>query len=320
MTTAVSRRVRISEIERVAANIRRFRFIPVDGAALPVFSGGSHIIVTMRNGDRTWRNPYSLMSSPDDSSSYQISVLKVDQSRGGSHFMHDAVRVGTELEISSPVNLFPVNKRARRHLLVAGGIGITPFMSMARDLVRQGADFELHYAVRSTALGAYTDLLQSEYGSRVRLYVSEAGEMVPLAGILGEQPLGTHMYVCGPQRMIDWALESGIECGWPKENLHSEHFNAPTPGKPFQVRLLRSGREISVSPQQSILEALEQHGVAAPYLCRGGACGQCETRVVSRDGKLVHNDHYLTDDEKSSGEKIMICVSRTEGGNITIDL
>jgi ferredoxin-NADP reductase len=320
MTTAASRRVRISEIERVAANIRRFRFTPIDGAPLPVFSGGSHIIVTMRNGDRVWRNPYSLMSSPDDPSSYQISVLKVDRSRGGSHFMHDSVRVGTELEISSPVNLFPVNMRARRHLFIAGGIGITPFMSMARDLVRNGADFELHYGVRSTTLGAYTDLLQSQYGSRVRIYLSESGETIPLARILDEQPLGTHMYVCGPKPMIDWALESAVDCGWPKENLHSEQFNAPVPGKPFHVKLLRSGREILVSPQQSILEALEQHGIAAPYLCRGGACGQCETRVVARNGKLLHNDHYLTDDEKSSGEKIMICVSRAEGGSITIDL
>jgi ferredoxin len=138
--------------------------------------------------------------------------------------------------------------------------------------------------------------------------------------MLRDQPLGTHMYVCGPAAMINWALHIGRSAGWPDENLHSERFSAPPTGHAFSVKLARSNREIVVGPQQSILEALEDNGIDARCLCRGGACGQCETRVVASDGPLQHNDHYLTDEEKSRGEAIMICVSRATGRSLTLDL
>jgi ferredoxin-NADP reductase len=234
--------------------------------------------------------------------------------------MHDRVTVGTSLQISDPVNLFPVARQGRKHILVAGGIGITPFVAMMRELADARSDFELHYAVRSQSRGAFCESLLSAYGARVHLYRDDMGEVLPLAGILAGQPLGTHMYVCGPAPMIDWALQTGCAAGWPEENLHSERFSAPPTGDPFTLRLARSNREIVVGPQQSILEALEQNGVDAPCLCRGGACGQCETRVVAADGPLQHNDHYLSDEEKRRGEAIMICVSRTTGRWLTLDL
>lgn len=321
MTSSALRRVRVAEIERVAEDIKRFRLVDVTGASLPTFSAGSHVIVTMTGEDGlTWKNPYSLVSQSADSGSYEIGVLRLPGSRGGSVFMHDRVAVGSSLQISDPVNLFPIARQGRKHILVAGGIGITPFVAMMRELGDAGADFELHYAMRSQSRGAFSESLLRAYGSRVHLYRDDIGEVLPLADILSDRPLGTHMYVCGPAPMIDWALQTGRAAGWPEENLHSERFSAAPSGHAFTLKLARSNREIVVGPQQSILAAIEQHGIDAPCLCRGGACGQCETRVLAADGLLQHNDHYLSDEEKRRGEAIMICVSRTSGRSLTLDL
>ena len=320
MTATQQRSVRIAEIEPIADGIKRFRLVPTDDAPLLTYSAGSHIVVTMRDSHgRMWRNPYSLMGPVGNTSSYEISVLRVDDSRGGSQFMHE-LPVGAELQITSPVNLFSIVRHARKHLLIAGGIGITPLMSMMEELDAMNADFELHYKVRSDARGAYCDRLQERFGSRVKVYRSDAGEKLNLGALLLDQPLGTHMYVCGPGPMIEWALKTARADGWPEENLHSEQFGAPPAGSAFTVKLARSGREIKVGPQQSILEALEEHGVEAQFLCRGGACGQCETRVIAHDGELQHNDHYLTEAERNSGDKIMICMSRVTGNTLTLDL
>ncbi|WP_072393041.1 PDR/VanB family oxidoreductase [Hyphomicrobium sp. CS1GBMeth3] len=320
MTTSSLRRVRVAEIEPVASRIKRFRLVSADSEPLTQFSGGSHVTVSMRADGRMFRNPYSLMSTPSDPSSYEIGVLKVQDSRGGSEFMHEQVRVGTELEISEPLNLFPPAKLARKHILVAGGIGITPFMSMMSELNALGADFELHYGVRSLEDGAFCKLLETLYGSRVHLYIQDKGQLVPLEKVLSNQPLGAHMYVCGPKPMIDWALRTATLAGWPDENVHSEQFSTPPSGKPFVVKLTRSAREITVGGHQSILEALEQNGIDATFLCRGGACGQCETQVVACDGFIEHNDHYLSEADKAAGRKIMICISRISGDAITLDL
>jgi ferredoxin-NADP reductase len=320
MTASFLRPVRVVEVEHVANRIKRFRLVSADSQPLSDFSGGSHVTVCMRAPDRLIRNPYSLMGSPTDTTSYQISVLKVDGSRGGSEFMHDNVKVGTELEISEPLNLFPPAKIARKHILVAGGIGITPFMSMMSELESAGADFELHYGVRSAVDGAYCKLLEVRYGKRINVYLQDQGQFVPLERVLSDQPLGSHVYVCGPKPMIDWALRTAMLAGWPDENIHSEQFNAPPIGKPFIVRLTKSHRELTVGGHQSILEALEQNGIDAPFLCRGGACGQCETSVAACDGFIEHNDHYLSDAEKAGGKKIMICMSRISGDAITLDL
>lgn len=320
MTSTPIRRMRVAEVERVASHIKRFRLVDSAGQQLPAFSGGAHVVVCMNDGEHMRRNPYSLMGSPMDTSSYQISVLRTEDSRGGSAFMHENIEVGTELEIAGPVNLFAIARKGRKHILIGGGIGITPLMSMMHELSAQGADFELHYGVRSLEHGAYCAHLPSQYGSRVHLYDSSKEQRLPLEQVLRDQPLGSHMYVCGPKAMIDWALQTGRMAGWPEETLHSEAFGAPANGTPFVVKLTKSGREIRVGSHQSILEALEQNGVDAPFLCRGGACGHCETAVLETDGELQHNDHYLSDADRRGGKKIMICVSRTAGKCVTLDL
>ena len=141
--------VRVAAITQVAEKVKRFRLERVDGAAMPIFSGGSHVVVAMRDGDILRRNTYSLMSSPRDTSAYELSILRVENSRGGSAFLHEKLKVGDTLVISQPLNLFPFDVRGRKHLFMAGGIGITPFMAMMDQMTREDRSFELHYAVRN---------------------------------------------------------------------------------------------------------------------------------------------------------------------------
>lgn len=321
MTINTEMPVRVARITRVADKIKCFRLERLDGQLMPIFSGGSHVVVSMRDGDILRRNPYSLMSSPSDSSAYEISVLRVEQSRGGSAFLHEKVKEGDALTVSHPVNLFSMDQRGRKHIMLAGGIGITPFIAMMDQMAAENRAFELHYAMRSKSHGAYAEELQQRYGAhRVKLYYDDAKVFIPTETLLANQPLGTHLYVCGPAGMINAVMAKAKTMGWPAQNLHSEEFLAPPPGKPFQAVLMKSGKTISVHSHQSILEAAEAAGVDAPYLCRGGACGQCETRVIACNGVIEHNDHYLEPDEKASGRKIMICVSRIAGTEVTLDL
>ena len=312
--------VRVARITPIADRVKRFRFERLDGKPMPYFSGGAHVIVSMNDGGHMRRNAYSLMSPPHDCTAYEISVLHVEDSRGGSTFMHEKVSEGDELKVSYPVNLFQPDWRGRKHLLIAGGIGITPFIAMMEQFSREGANFELHYAIRTRDRGAYwRELLERYGGHRIKIYCDAEGGAIPLTRLLDSQPLGTHLYVCGPAGMINWVLTTARSLGWPDQNLHHERFLAPASGKPYPVTLAQAGKTIEVGPHQSMLEAIEAAGVDAPYLCRGGACGQCETQVLACEGKLLHNDHYLSAGEKASNLKVMPCVSRFEGTSLVLD-
>ena len=207
MTINTDMTVRVAAIAQVAEKVKRFRLERVDGGAMPIFSGGSHVVVAMRDGDILRRNTYSLMSSPRDTSAYELSILRVENSRGGSAFLHEKLKVGDTLVISQPVNLFPFDVRGRKHLFMAGGIGITPFMAMMDQMTREDRAFELHYAVRNRKHGAYWNELSERYGShRVKIYVDEEKLFIPVEHVLKAQALGTHLYVCGPEGMINGVL------------------------------------------------------------------------------------------------------------------
>jgi dimethylamine monooxygenase subunit B len=312
--------VRVIATEQVTPQIKHFTLAPAAGGGLPAFSGGSHIIVVMRGANRIHRNPYSLMSSPGQLDAYEISVRRMEQSRGGSHFMHDEVQVGSALEIAHPINLFPLDKIARKHLLIAGGIGITPFMAQLADLHNGDVPYELHYAARSPEHCAFGGLLSQREPGRVHRYHDSTGELIDFEGLLSNQPLGTHVYVCGPALMIEKVVNTARDRGWPDSHIHWEQFSAPPVGDAFDVYLARSKLNVHVVPDQSLLESIEAAGVEVPYLCRGGVCGFCRTAVVEVDGTLVHNDHFLSDEEKASGKAIMPCVSRARCNKLVLDL
>lgn len=319
-----SLKVIVQAIREVAAGIREFTLVPADGGILPAFSGGSHIVVSMPSEGRIYRNAYSLLSAPDQRDHYRIAVRLQENSRGGSRFMHQQVKPGMTLEVAWPLNLFALSRLAHKQVLVAGGIGITPFMSQVHELMKQSQaaslakgpagsklpQFELHYAYRSPQHAAYVAELQALLGDRLKCYDQSQGVTLDIRQLLAEQPLGTHVYTCGPEGMVRALLQYADELGWPPAHVHSEEFLAPPVGSPFTIRLSASQRELEVGADQSMLEAMEQAGIDAPYLCRGGACGRCELEVLATDGTLEHHDHYLSAEEKQAGRKIMPCVSR----------
>ena len=264
-------------------------------------------------------NPYSLMGDPGDTRRYSISVRRDDLGRGGSLFMHHHVRVGQEMVLSHPVNMFALDARARKHLMIAGGIGITPFLAQIAQVSRDGGRFELHYAARNRDLGAYMSDLVARHGDKVHLYFDVENQVIDLAALLARQAIGTHLYVCGPKGMISWVRATAAAMGWPEGAVHHEEFLAPGTGAVFTADLRASQLQVQVGTHQSLLEAIEAAGVDAPYLCRGGACGQCETRVLACDGRILHRDHWKTAAEHDDGGTIMPCVSRFEGTRLVLD-
>lgn len=313
--------VQVTDVRQLTPVVREFSFRAIDGT-LPGFSCGSHVQVVLPTEGRTLRNAYSLLGDPRDSGVYRIAVRLQETSRGGSRYLHEQVRVGDRLQIGAPSNLFALHSQARHHILVAGGIGITPFMAyladlQASDVATPGASFELHYAYRSGLTDAYANELRERLGERFHGYDAAAGQRLDCASLFAGKPLGSHLYVCGPQRLLDELKTLAEAQGWSAGRLHWEAFAAPEPGQPFTVELARSGQRLQVPGDHSLLEALEAAGVEVPNLCRGGVCGQCTTRYLS--GEVEHRDHFL--DELQRGEALMPCVSRGGcSGTLLLDL
>ncbi|SDI62188.1 Ferredoxin-NADP reductase [Pseudomonas flavescens] len=303
--------VRVGETRMITPVIRELSLEPVNGT-LPAFSAGSHVQLHLPNGKR---NAYSLLSDPSDTSHYRIAVRQQAQSRGGSRYVHEQLQTGDRLRISPPANLFALHSTARLHVLIAAGIGITPFLAYSTELLRRGDAFELHYAYRTGVNDAYVETLRERLGKRLHVYESSSRRL-DLGQLLSHRPLGTHVYACGPQSLLDALREQSLALGWPAARVHWEAFAAPEPGVPFIVELARSGRQVAVGAEQSLLEALEDAGVELPNLCRGGVCGQCQTPYLK--GDVEHRDLFLAAAERATS--LMPCVSRGCGSPILLDI
>lgn len=312
--------VRVDAIEAVTPEINRYTLVAADGSWLPPFSGGSHVTVLIPDGEETRRNAYSLMSSPYDAGRYQIGVRRVPDGRGGSKAMHDAVKEGDVLGITIPANLFPLSKHARHHVFIAGGVGVTPVFAQLEELAVKGASFEVHLAVRAPEHAALGEELRARYGDAVTVYCDVPGPGLAIADVLRDRPLGTHVYVCGPAGMIEAVIDTAHDNGWTDSHIHFERFDdTGSVGAPFSVTLARSGATIDVSPEQSLLEAAEEAGYTLPYLCRGGACGECETEVVELEGTIDHRDDWLSEADRADNKLIMPCVSRATCTKLVIN-
>jgi ferredoxin-NADP reductase len=310
----------VTQVEDVSPGVRLLRLSPEDGHYLPGFSGGSHITVGIDlDGDIHLRNAYSLMSSPYDTSHYEIAVRRMDSGRGGSRFMH-RLREGDRLGVSSPVNLFPIQIHGKLHIFVAGGIGITPLFPQLEELERAGAAFEAHVSCRTSEDATLAHRLCGRFGSNINIrYTSETGRQ-DFAAILSRRPLGSHVYICGPAAMIADVRSTARALGWSNSHVHYEQFVEQKTGKAFDLKLARSGLTLRVPAQVSPLEVLEANGISIPYLCRGGACGQCETRILQSDCGIEHNDVWLSESVKACNSHFMPCISRADGGTLVIDL
>jgi vanillate O-demethylase ferredoxin subunit len=314
--------VRVARKTIEAEGICSFELVAADGRPLPAFSAGSHIDVHVPGG---LVRQYSLCNDPGETHRYLIAVLDDPASRGGSRAMHAQVHEGDTLAISAPRNQFRLVPQARRHLLLAGGIGITPLLSMAESLATEGADFELHYATRSLARTAFVGRIQrSRYAARAHLHVDDGdpAQRLDLPAVLAAPAAGTHLYVCGPQGFIDAVLAQARAQGWPEAQLHVEFFGAApvaTEGdEAFEVELARSGRVIIVPAQRSVAEALLDAGVEIALSCEQGICGTCLTRVLS--GLPDHRDSYLTPHEHAANDQFTPCCSRARSARLVLDL
>lgn len=306
---------RVVAVDSFGPTLKRFRLAPTDRRDFPTPPPGGHVLVTLRGTDRVWKNAYSLVTPAEERGEYAIVVRRARESRGGSHFLHDRLAVGHEVEVSAPANLFPIASLARKHILIGGGIGITPFLSYLPTLRSRSAVFELHQFCSEAEAGSFRLLLGAQDPS-VRVHGSASRPS--LDGILADQPLGTHVYTCGPARLMDAVEAVARRLGWPRNAVHRESFAAAAGGDPFSVRLARSGATVEVGASQTLLEALESAGIDAPCMCRGGVCGVCLVSVTG--GEPDHRDHVLSDDEKAEGRLIATCVSRSRSASLVIDL
>lgn len=314
--------VRIARKSPVATDICAFELVHADGGRLPAFTAGAHVDVRLRDG---LIRQYSLCNNPLESHRYVIAVLRDAHSRGGSIAMH-ALDEGSLLEISEPKNHFPLQVQARHSVLLAGGIGVTPIVSMAEALAHAGASFEMHYCTRSAARTAFRDrLAEPRFAGRVHLYFDDAGdgkgEGFQLDALLAQPRTDTHLYVCGPSGFIAAAMESAKAAGWDDANVHREFFAAaPAPGSSgaFQVKLASTGQVIDVAPDVTVVAALAQAGVEVLTSCEQGVCGTCLTRVLS--GEPEHRDVYLMDEEKAANDQFIPCCSRSKSPMLLLDL
>ncbi|KWI60341.1 PDR/VanB family oxidoreductase [Burkholderia cenocepacia] len=314
--------VKVARKWQEARDICGFEFVSDDGSPLPGFTAGAHIDVHLPGG---LVRQYSLCNHPAQADRYQIAVLRDAEGRGGSRAIHDAVRQGDTVRISAPRNHFPLATRAAHHLLLAGGIGVTPILSMAERLSSSGEPFAMHYCARSTERMAFVErIAASAFRDRVRLHVDdgEPAQRFDLAAVLAAAPAGTHLYVCGPRGFMDAVLNEARARNWAEERLHYEFFSGvvetSAADRPFQVRIASSGRVIDVPAECTVVAALAANGVDVLTSCEQGVCGTCLTRVL--DGEPEHRDSYLTDDEKAAGDQFLPCCSRSRSAMLVLDL
>jgi len=298
----------LAKIEVLSPSIKHFTLAPVSGT-LPVAGAGAHVVLEIAGPGRVWKNAYSIISAPG-AATYEIVVRRVEQSRGGSAWLHDHAQIGNVIEVQPPQNLFTPPRTARKHLLLSAGIGITPFLSYLHvpDL-----NYEWHHCGKAEDTAAFKALLPD--AAHVTLHTGR--NALNLAALLAAQKLDTHLSLCGPEAFMDFALATAEHTGWPAQKIHKESFGGATGGEPFTVHLRRSGHTINVGADQSLLDAIEAAGLAPPCLCRGGACGECKLPVLA--GVPAHHDHYLSATERAANDAIMICVSRALTPELVLD-
>ncbi|WP_447927134.1 cytochrome P450 [Vreelandella sp. EE27] len=314
--------VRVKRLENTAEDIRYFELESLDGRPLPEFAPGAHIDVHV--GPDLVRQ-YSLCNAVGDRY-YSIAIKREPESRGASRAMHEDIGEGDLLTIGPPRNNFELQAGAGHYVLVAGGIGITPLLSMARHLEAMGASFELQYFTRSDKYTAFRDILNSpKFSDRVTIHHGLEPDDVrqTLKERLGVHPDDGHLYLCGPRPFMDMVEETALNVGWLPETIHLEYFAADQsvlegPKGEFTVHLARSGIDVEVTAEQSIVDALADHDVYLDTSCEQGVCGTCIVNVM--EGEVDHRDAYLSAQEQDAGDQMCPCVSRAKGKRLVLDL
>lgn len=308
-------KLRVSAIVPEAEGISQFEFTDPANSALPRFTAGAHVEVRLR--DNMIRS-YSLSNDPAETYRYVVAVLREQAGRGGSVAMHDQVSVGDVLDVSTPRNRFPLaGEEARFHLLLAGGIGVTPMMAMIHELEARGAAWHMHYCTRSPERTGFRTALAAHIAAGKVTLHHDGGDPargLDLNATLARFEVGNHVYFCGPpgfMRATKAALAS-----WPVHTVHFEYFSASDDAAqaaaknlPFEIRIRSTGDVYEVPADKSIIDVLRENGLTIDSDCEDGFCGTCITRFLSGDPD--HRDTVLSDGERRS--YMMICCSRAKG-------
>jgi len=293
------------------------------GAPLPAWSPGAHIALTLPSGVV---RQYSLCGPPGEHDTYTVAVLRVHDGRGGSQEVHDRLRPGMVIEVGEPRNDFELQP-APHYLFVAGGIGITPILSMTEHLRARlipPDSMRVIYGARSRSAMAFTDRLHSpNAGYHVEVVPQDEDGLPDIAAAVAAVPAGTALYCCGPPAML--AAVTEIAATRPDVTLHIERFTASAPSvsapgddQEFEVELVRSGVTVTVPAGKSVLDAVLEVAPDTPFSCTSGFCGTCETKIIA--GSVDHRDEMLTEAERAANRTMMICVSRANGAKLTLDL
>jgi tetrachlorobenzoquinone reductase len=311
---------RLTGIEDVARDTKLYSFARVEGGALPAYKPGAHIDLHLPNG---LLRQFSLVVPNSDPASYVVGVKRDENSRGGSRYIIDEMKVGDRIKISAPRNNFPLIENADHVLLVAGGIGITPIWCMTQQLIALGRPWTLHYSCRSRADMAFLEALKALDPQSVHLHFDEeaGGKFVDLGAAIAAAPANSHFYCCGPNPMLK-AFEAAA-ASRPRSHVHVEYFTpkddaAATGTGGFWVELARSGEEYYIPAGKKVLEVLFDAGVDVDYSCELGICGACETRVIS--GTPIHHDSVLSEEEQATNEKVMICCCGCATERLVLDM
>jgi vanillate O-demethylase ferredoxin subunit len=312
--------VRVAEVIDETPDIRSLRLVHLDERPFGCFEAGAHVDVV---GPTGMLRQYSLCSAPNDPSSILIAVKREKDSRGGSVALHD-VRAGDQITIGKPRNLVEIAADADRHLLVAGGIGVTPLLSMAYELHNRGAEFELHYFVRSREEAAFLGILEErvEFRERVFLHVGVPRDRQPEtigAALAGFTP-ASHVYTCGPDGFMAQVVDTTGRLV-PTGQIHLEHFEAAeidSSGDTGFTIELDTGEVFDVPPDKSILSVLTDNGVEVFKSCEEGICGSCVSGVL--EGCPDHRDNCLSAADKEAGDQMALCVSRALTPRLVIEL
>ncbi|WP_112323985.1 Rieske 2Fe-2S domain-containing protein [Oceanibium sediminis] len=311
-------RVQVVDKTVTAEGIVSLRLEAIKGQ-LPTFQPGAHIDVHLQNG---MVRQYSLTNGPGETDHYTIGVKREPDSRGGSVAIHDSLAVGDVLAVSAPHNNFPLRRDALHTVFVAGGIGVTPLLAMARALNSQGLSFEFHYFVQSHAHAAFRREM-GEFGDALTLHkgLSPEDTGAKLRDILASPGHARHLYICGPGPMLEATRGIAADLGWSDEAVHFEYFKNTKEvddTNSFQIELARSALSLNVPAGKTILEVLRENGINMESSCEQGACGTCRVGVI--EGEVIHQDVYLNDAEKSAGKSIMTCVSRAASDRLILDI
>jgi ferredoxin-NADP reductase len=309
---------RVSAIEPVAKDTNLYTFTRSEGGPLPAYEPGAHIDLHLPGG---LVRQYSLVAPYTDPEKYVIGVKRDAESRGGSRYIIDEMRVGDEVKISPPRNNFPLAEGDEPIVLIAGGIGITPIWCMAQHLMTRDRPWQLYYSCRSRGEMAFFETLKSLDPQRVHLHLDEeaGGAFLDLQQIVAGTPENAHLYCCGPKPMLA-AFETAAH-GRPKGHVHIEYFTAKDQSGTiggFWVELARSGEEYYIPEGKKVLEVLYEAGVDVDYSCELGICGACETRVIS--GIPEHHDSILSAEEQAANDRVMICCCGCKSERLVLDL